>query len=305
MSKIQNIPAPVPPQPRVWTSLELINWTKSFFEKKGLESPRLETELLLAAALGCPRIKLYVDFEKPVPSDKLALFREYVKRRADTREPVQYIIGNTDFIDIKLKVSKSALIPRPETEALAVWAVDKAKAVAGDSVRVVDLCTGTGCVALYVASKEPRAALIATDLSPEALALAAENAAALKLEGRVNFRAGDLFAALPDEHKGAIDVLTANPPYVDPADKDTLAPEVRDHEPALALFANESGLAIIRRIVSGAAEWLKPGGWLGLEFGIKQEDAVRQMAMDAKLDSIDIARDHNRKPRFLFARRNN
>src|SRR6266568_3066821 len=103
-SKIQQIPPPTPQQPRTWTSLDLINWTKAFFEKKGIESARLEAELLLASVLGCPRIRLYVDFEKPVPAEKLAIFREHVKRRGETREPLQYILGNTDFIDLKITV---------------------------------------------------------------------------------------------------------------------------------------------------------------------------------------------------------
>ena len=304
MSQIQNVPPPQPPQPRVWTSLELINWTKAHFEKKGLESPRLEAELLLAAALGCPRIRLYVDFEKPVPADKLAVFRDYVKRRAETREPLQYILGQTDFIDLKIKVTRAALIPRPETEILALWAVEKAKAVAGESVTVVDLCTGTGCVALYIALKEPRAKIVATDISADALALARENATAAQLDARVTFAAGDLFAALPPELKGAIDVLVANPPYIDPADRATLQPEVRDHEPATALFAGDKGLEIIHKIIAGASEWLKPGGVLGIEFGFGQDAVIRDAASAIKtMESIEIGSDASKKNRFLYAKR--
>ena len=302
MSHIQKVPPPAVPQPRVWTSLDLINWTRSYFEKKGIESARLETELLLAAALECPRIRLYVDFEKPVAAEKLAAFREFVRRRAETREPIQYIIGHTDFIDLRIKVSKAALIPRPETEVLAQWAAEKARAVAGDAVRAADVCTGTGCVALYIAAKEPRASVLATDISADALALAAENAAALKLESRVTFRAGNLFEAFPAELKGAFDLLVANPPYVNPNDKETLAPEVREHEPAVALFAGENGLETIRLLVAEAVEWLKPGGWLGVELGAGQHGAVRAMAA-GKYEAAEIGADANKKPRFLFAKR--
>jgi release factor glutamine methyltransferase len=304
VSRIQNVPSPQAPQPRVWTSLELINWTRAYFEKKGLESPRLEAELLLSAVLECPRIRLYVDFEKPVPPDKLAVFREYVKRRAETREPVQYILGQTDFIDLKIKVNRATLIPRPETELLALWAVAKAKAVEGESVSVVDLCTGTGCVALYIAHKDPRAKIVATDISLEALALAKTNADALKLESRMTFCSGNLFEALPLELRGKIDLLVANPPYVDPADRATLQPEVRDHEPATALFAGEKGLEIIQKIIAGAPDWLKPGGWLGLEFGFGQDAAIREYASAIKtMESLEIGLDAAKKNRFLYAKR--
>ena len=304
MSRIQNVPPPPPPAPRVWTSLDLINWTKDFFQKKGVESPRLEAEMLLSAVLGCPRIRLYVDFEKPVPAEKLAQFKDFVKRRAETREPIQYIIGHTDFIDLRLKVNKATLIPRPETEVLALWAVEKSKAVEGESVTVVDLCTGSGCLGLFVASKDPRAKVTATDLSAEALALAKENAAALKLEERVAFVHGDLFAALPPELKGTIDVLVANPPYIDPVDRESLQPEVRDHEPAQALFAGDKGLELVKKIISGAPEWLKPGGWLGIELGFGQDALIREFASTiSTIDSVGIATDGAKKNRFVHLKR--
>ena len=304
MSRIQNVSPPPPPAPRVWTSLDLINWTKDYFQKKGVESPRLEAEMLLAAVLGCPRIRLYVDFEKPVAPEKLAQFKEFVKRRAEAREPFQYIIGHTDFIDLRLKVNKATLIPRPETEVLALWAVEKSKAVEGESVAVVDLCTGSGCLGLFVASKDPRAKVVATDLSADALALAKENAEALKLNERIAFCQGDLFAALPAELKGTFDVIVANPPYVDPADRDGLQPEVRDHEPAQALFAGDKGLELVKKILTGADEWLKPGGSLGIEFGFGQDALIREFASTIKtMDSLEIAVDGAKKNRFVHLKR--
>jgi release factor glutamine methyltransferase len=303
-SKIQKVPPPSPPQPRVWTSLDLINWTKAFFEKKGIESARLEAELLLSSVLGCPRIRLYVDFEKPVPADKLALFRDYVKRRGETREPLQYVIGNTEFIDLKIAVNKAVLIPRPETEILALWALEKAKAVTGDAVSVLDLCTGSGCIALYVASQEARAKVSATDISTEALTVAAANAKEFKLDSRVTFLQGDLFAAVPAEQKGTFDVIVSNPPYVDPAQRETLQPEVREHEPAQALFADDGGLAIIKRIISGAVEWLKPGGWLGIELGMGQgETATKLTEAVNSYQAIEVKVDGAKIPRFLIAQR--
>jgi release factor glutamine methyltransferase len=303
--KIQKVPPPAPQPQRVWTSLDLINWTKDFFAKKGIESPRLEAELLLSEVLGVPRIKLYVDFERPVPQEQLAKFREFVKRRADTRAPLQYIIGWSQFIDLKLKVTPAVLIPRPETETLAVWAVTKLKDISGENVRVLDLCTGSGCLALYIAAKESRARVTATDISPEALAIAAENAKTLLPDStRVEFKPGDLFAAVPEEAREMFDLIVANPPYIDPATKATLQPEVRDHEPAGALFADEQGLAVTRRIVNGAAEWLKAGGWLAVELGAGQSDAAKKIAEDTgSFSQIEILPDNNRLPRFILCKK--
>jgi release factor glutamine methyltransferase len=302
-------PPPAPdPAPRVWTTLDLINWTKGFFEKKGLDHPRLEAELLLCEALGCPRIRLYVDFEKPVSADHLATFRDFVKRRGEKREPLQYIVGHTQFIDLQIKVTPAALIPRPETEILAVWAVDRLKeahAKSSSVPRVLDLCTGTGCVALYSASKIPDATVIATDISTAALTLARENAVALKLDARVEFLEGDLFGALNESHKSdGFDVIVTNPPYIDETTRTTLQPEVRDYEPASALFAAEGGVAISRRIIEMGASWLKPYGWLGLEFGAGQQEIIREIATaTGNFADIQIEKDGAKLPRFLMARK--
>lgn len=301
--KVQKVEQPPPPQPRIWTPLDLINWTKDFFSKKGIESPRLEAELLLADVLKMPRIQLYVNFEKAVTQEQLGVYREYVKRRAETREPIQYILGQTEFIDIKLKVAKGVLIPRPETELLALWAIERLKDIPGDTVHVLDLCTGSGCLALYIAAKESRAKVVASDLSPEALAIAKQNAEALKLTERVQFVEGDLFAPVDTALREQFDLIVSNPPYIDPAQRETLQPEVRDHEPASALFADEQGLAILRRIVSEAPHWLKAGGRLGVEFGFGQHASVQQMAETAAYSARDIALDGNKIQRFLHAQK--
>ena len=316
--------ASVPAQPaaRIWTSLDLINWTRDYFQKKGIESARLEAELLLASVLGCPRIRLYIDFEKAVAPEHLALFREKVKRRAEAREPLQYIVGQTEFLHLSIKVSPAVLIPRPETELLAMWAEERlnefAKAaqpdaasttiatevVAAPRLKALDICTGSGCIALYLASKVPAAQIVASDISAAALTVAAENAKSLQLDSRVAFHAGDLFAALPPEHKGSFNLIVSNPPYVNPADKPTLAPEVLNHEPAQALFADEAGLAVLRRIVNEAAEWLRPGGWLGLEFGVDQAEKLKEIAAaSGRYDSAEIKLDHARRPRMFVARK--
>jgi len=278
----------------------------------------LEAELLLAEVLGCARIRLYVDFERVVSAEHLATFRDYVKRRGEKREPLQYIIGNAQFIDLKIKVSPATLIPRPETEILAVWASDRLKEIqlktpvsesaeAPTSLvpRVLDMCTGTGCIALYLASKHPTAHVVGTDLSADALAMANENAKAHTLESRVVFLQGDLFDALKTTYeKDPFDVIVTNPPYVDETTRATLQPEVRDFEPALALFAGEGGTAIARRILSECDAWLKPGGHLGLEFGAGQHEIIQDLAAATGIfDDIVIERDGGKLPRFLLARK--
>ena len=236
-----------------------------------------------------------------MPPEQLAKYREFVKRRSETREPLQYIVGHMQFIDLKLKVTRAALIPRPETEILAAWAADRVKEF-GEGARVLDLCTGTGCVALYVASKVPGARVAASDLSPQALELARENAAALKLDARVDFYQGDLFGALPAPE--VFDLIVANPPYIDPALKESLQIEVRDHEPALALFAENQGRALAEKILCGCGTWLKAGGWLGIEFGAGQGDDLKEYAARTGLfDEIALHADGAKLPRYVMARR--
>jgi release factor glutamine methyltransferase len=284
--------------------LDLLKWTKDFFSRKGLESPRLEAELLLAGAVGCERVRLYTDFEKPLEEDVLSKFRGWVKRRAEQREPLAYILGYAQFIELQLEVSPAVLIPRPETEELAVWG----RAILKDwhehpEIRVLDIGTGSGCLALALSHGAPNVRVTAVDLSPEALQVAQRNATKLQLTERVQFLASDLFAALPAERRGTYDLIVANPPYIDPGLKDTLAPEVRDHEPAQALFAEEHGRAIIHRIVDEAHDWLKPGGWLGVEISPEQAAAVceRLTARGVYL-SVEVRKDARQLDRMILAR---
>ncbi|MCZ7648460.1 MAG: peptide chain release factor N(5)-glutamine methyltransferase [Planctomycetota bacterium] len=288
--------------PRIWTTLELLKWTADYFKKKGLESPRLQAELLLAEVLGCDRVRLYVDFEKPVPAPQLERYREFVRRRGEAREPLQYIVGHAPFLALKLKVTPAVLIPRPETEELAAWAVEKLKAVPGEAPRLLDLGAGSGCLALAAAHGEPRASVLATDASAAALEVARENAAALGLAGRVAFAEGDLFAAVPGDWRGQVDVLVSNPPYIDEGLRETLAPEVREHEPAAALFAANRGLAVLERIVAEAAAYVKGGGSMGLECSPEQAGAlVRLLEARGEFEAPRSVPDLSGKPRFVHA----
>ncbi len=300
------------PQPEMWTPLKLVRWTKDYFGKKGIESARLEAELLLADVLQCDRISLYTDFEMPVEKDALTQFRGYVKRRAETREPLQYILGHAEFLGLKLNVKPGVLIPRPETEQLAEWAFKTLRTSEKENLRILDLGTGSGCLALGLASELKNATVIATDLSTEALAIAAENAQSTGLQDRVTFLQGDLFDALttasPELQESGdsatrFDLIVSNPPYIDPALKATLQPEVRDHEPFPALFAEEKGLAILRRIILDAHTWLDSKGLLALEISPEQAPSVQDLLGSQSFQDIQVHKDYQQLDRFVTARR--
>jgi len=207
----------------VWTPLKLIQWTEKHFAQKGITQPRLEAELLLAHVLGWQRIELYTRFEHAVEPEALGQFRDLVKRRAG-REPRQYLIGTDNFYGLTLKLDKRVLIPRDETEHLVGEAL---KRVGQDeSGTMVDLCTGSGAVAVAVASERKGLRVLACDVSADALEVARSNVAGLGLGAQVEVRLGDLFEAVPGELKGTVDLITANPPYVGVGEMDGLPPEV-------------------------------------------------------------------------------
>lgn len=266
----------------IWTPLKLINWTRNFFQTKGIEEPRLEAELLLARALGWKRIDLYTRFEEPVPPEKLAIFRDFVRRRA-AREPAQYILGQTDFCGLVFKTDKRALVPRPETEIIVELAAKAAATI--DAPLLVDIGTGSGVLAVSAAVKVPKARVVACDVSADALTLARENAERHKVSDRIEFRHGDFADAL-SSLAGQVHVAMANPPYVSEKEFVKLAPEVRDHEPRQALVAGPSGTEVETRVVQFAPTLLAPGGELLMEIGASQSEAVRTLV--AKVDALEL-----------------
>jgi len=271
---------------RTWTILELLRWTKEHFEAKGIDTPRLDAELLLAHALGCDRLRLYVEFEKPVTPEERGAFRALVRRRAEERVPVAYLTGVREFWSLPLAVTPDVLIPRPDTETL-IEAVLARLPGRDAELSVLDLGTGSGAIALALARELPQARLTATDLSSAALAVARKNAEALGLAERVRFLAGDGFAPVAAER---FDAIVSNPPYVPEADAAGLAPELR-HEPALALFAPGDGTALLRRIAAEAGARLRPGGLLALELAPTQAGDVTQCLAAAGLGEIAEHRD--------------
>ena len=258
---------------RTWNVLELLNWTQGYFTRSGLYAARLAAEVLLAHVLGCERISLYTRFDyQPVPAE-LAEFRRLIERAA-RREPIAYLVGEKEFYSLRLKVTPDVLIPRPETEILVEQAVGYLRRL-GRACTVWDVCTGSGCVAVAVATNVAKASVLATDISQPAVALAEENAAAQKLTARIRCRQADLLDLPSDcSNMSPFDVLTCNPPYV--AETDEVAPEVA-YEPSSALYAGEDGLAWIRPLTRQAAEFISPGGALAMEFGCGQADVVRNL----------------------------
>lgn len=281
---------------RTWTILELLKWTRDHFEAKGIDTPRLDAELLLAHALGCDRLRLYVEFEKPVTPEERASFRTLVRRRAEERVPVAYLTGVREFWSLPLAVTPDVLIPRPDTETLVDAVLGRLPDRSAE-LAILDLGTGSGAIALALARELPRAAITASDLSTAALAVARKNAEALGLADRVRFVAGDGFAPLAGER---FDAIVSNPPYVAEAEAASLAPELR-HEPALALFAPGDGTALLRRIAAEAARHLRPGGLLALELAPAQARDVTQCLAAAGFAEIAEHRDLGGRVRAVSA----
>lgn len=278
------------------TVLEIVKKTTDFLQERGVESARLNAEILIGHALGLKRMQLYLQFERVLAEPELEKIRPLVRRRGK-REPVQYILGETEFAGVKLKVDRRALIPRPETELLIELVLAR-RAVPPDAV--LDLGTGTGAIALALARAWPGAAITAVDASPEALELARENAAAAGFAERVMLLASDWFGGV--SAGSAFDVIVANPPYLSAEETAAAQPEVRDFEPALALTAADRGLAALRLILGEAPRFLRPGGLLALETGIAQHGELRQLATAAGFADIESLPDLTGRDRFVLAR---
>ncbi len=277
------------------TVLEIIKRTSDFLEKRGVESARLNAELLIGHALGLKRMQLYLQFERPLTEAELETIRPLVKRRG-LREPLQYIVGSVDFCGLHLKVDRRALIPRPETELLIELV--KQHAVA-PPVRILDLGTGSGAIALALASAYPEATVTALDVSEAALELTRENAAALGLSARLRVLPSDWYAALPLTEQ--FELIVSNPPYL--SDEETIAtlPEVRDHEPKAALSAGVNGAAALELILRESRARLVNGGLLALETGIAQHSQLLIAASGGGFARAESHRDLTGRDRFVLA----
>ena len=281
-----------------WTLLRLILWSSEYLEGKGLSSGRLDAEYLLAHVLGTGRLQLYMDFERPLKQEELNQFRPLLKRRA-SREPLQYILGCQPFRELELIVRPGVLIPRPETEQLVDEVLDRFLREEVDRPTALDVGTGSGAIALSLAA-ESGAKVVATDISSVALDLARSNAEAAGLEALVEFREGSIFEPIPATAR--FDAIVSNPPYVREKDEPLLEPEVLDWEPREALFSGNDGLDVIRDLVAGAFQYLRPGGLLALEVGLGQAREVALLLEDSGYyAAVKIKRDHAALERFVIA----
>lgn len=287
----------------VWTISSLLNWTINYFKSKGIESARLDAEVLLSHVLGQKRIYLYVHFDEPMEAKELAKFREYVAKRA-RHIPVAYILGQREFMGLDFKVTKDTLIPRPDTEILVENTIAKINENFGDkqSYDIVDIGTGSGAIILSLLKNLPKAQGSTVDISANAVAVAKENAQNLQVADRCEFFVGDLFEPVKDK---VFDVIVSNPPYIPQKDIATLEIDVKNYEPLSALTDNKDGLSFYQRLFAQGMKYLRDGGFMAVEIGIYQAEPVKQMAIDNGWQNIEIIKDYAGIDRVVLAWKQN
>ncbi|MEM9418624.1 MAG: HemK/PrmC family methyltransferase [Planctomycetota bacterium] len=344
-----------------WTTRKLLSWTTQHFEDKGVDSPRVAAEMLLGHVLDVPRLKLYMEPDRPASEDERQTFRELVTR-AGKHEPVDYLIGKAPFFGLELRVTPAVLIPRPSTETIIEYVLQAVRSTqrvaetlpvfAEESVeprnpepvssgeltyepelmpeepeaesesvateqedaafappgpkptsdfngRIADVCTGSGAIAVTLATQLPKATFVATDLSEDALAVARQNAEDHGVADRIAFRHGSLYEPLGEER---FDFVLSNPPYISDAEWAEVLPNVKNYEPTMALCSGSDGLDHLRPLIGGASRHLLPGGQILLEMSSTQADAVEQLARDAQLTGLEVLKDHEEFPRILVGR---
>ncbi|MEO5341459.1 MAG: peptide chain release factor N(5)-glutamine methyltransferase [Magnetococcus sp. MYC-9] len=287
----------------MWTVRSLQAWSLPWLQQKGIDTPRLDSDLLLADALGVERLALFLDPNRPVVGEELARFKSHLQRRA-RREPVAYILGRRGFWQQEFTVTSAVLIPRPETELLLETVLDHLPplSVGDDTLQILELGVGSGALLCSLLLSYPGARGVGVDLSAEALPVAEGNARRLGCLARTTLLAGDLWQPLSALSVGRFAVIVANPPYVTTAELAQLEPEVAVWEPRLALDGGEDGLQVVRRIVQGAGSFLAPGGLLALEIGASQGDAVAALLTEAGLQEVCLRLDYARQPRVVMGR---
>lgn len=290
-------PAPVNSEP--WTVRRILTWTTQHFTERECDTPRLDAEILLAHVLNCPRIQLYVQYDRQLTEDERARLRAFVKRRA-AKEPVAYLVGKREFFGLDFQVNADVLIPRPDTETLVVELLDALRDLT--AAEMIELGVGSGAISVATAVHERDLKIHAVDVSPQALQIAEQNARRHEVDSRITFYEGDLFAPFTEGLQA--DAVVSNPPYVQTAELDQLDADVRDHEPRLALDGGEDGLEIARRIIADAPRYLKPNGVLLLELGPDNiRSAAEALEAETSYQQIHILKDAAGRERVLSARR--
>lgn len=282
-----------------WTTAAVLDWTTKRFTDAGIVGARLEAQVLLAHALGCTRMQLYTGFDRPLGEDELASARGLIKRRLGG-EPLAYLVGEQEFWSRSFEVSPDVLIPRSDTETVVQAVLDRLGADKARPRRGLDLCTGSGILAITLARELPGLTILATDVSAAAAAVASRNVARHQVGERVEVRVGDLWAPVGDE---GFDLIVSNPPYIRAAELAGLDREVQ-REPRLALDGGADGLGFYRGIIAGLAARLAPGGWIAVEHGHDQGPAVAALldASGVTAPATTIA-DLARRPRVTLAAR--
>lgn len=288
-----------------WTVRRILEWTSGYFTRKGIDGPRLSAELLLSHVLAAPRIKLYTEYERPLSEGELGRMRALVQRAAE-EEPIAYLTGRAHFFNLEFEVTRDVLIPRPDTETLVENVLQTVRHQPGlEAPRVIDLCTGSGCIAAAVAQHLKSATVVATDLSEAAVAVARRNFDRLGLADRVVVEQGDLFAPLAR----MVDVrpfhlVLANPPYIRSEEVSKLDRSVREYEPSQALDGGADGLHLHRRILAEAPGRLVPGGRVFLEIAFDQGELAREVAKGyPAFENIRVLKDFGGRDRVLTAQR--
>ena len=286
---------------KIWRVVDLLDWTVGYFQQHGIPNPRLDAEVLLAHLLEKTRLQLYLHFEMPVFQEHLTPFRELIKKRI-AHTPVSYLTNRKEFMSLDFYVDERVLIPRPETEQL-VETILTTKTE--NPQRLLELGTGSGVIATSLALQQPEWEIVATDISEPALTVAQKNAETHACTEQIKFLSGDLFEpieAINTNGNTRFDWIVCNPPYVKNTERDTLSPDVRDHEPEIALFAGDDGLVVIRRLIAEAPKHLAPGGKLIFEIGERQADSVRAL-IDAESTycTYELFKDYADKERIVLA----
>jgi len=282
---------------------ELILKSAEWLKKKDVDAPRLDAELLMARVMGCERLKLYMEWQKPLVELEVAAYRDLIRQRGQDRIPIARLLGKKEFYGRDFEVTPAVFVPRPETEGLverALRLLESEPALRVDRPMVFEIGTGSGCIVVSLAAEDARPHYIATDASADALAVARRNAERNGVDRRVEFRNDSVFGA----YEGTLHLVVSNPPYVRSGEIPELAPEVRVHDPHAALDGGADGLDIVRRIVADAKPLLVPGGCILMEIGEEQEAGTLAVFRDAGgyADAV-VERDDFGKPRYAFARR--